>query len=433
MYRSSRNHLFGSCVGRTGFTLVELLVVVTIIGILIALLLPAVQSARETARQAHCANNMKQLALAVHAHAQNHGSFPPGVPVCSSVTWSTGGTQTNSGAFCQGPCWLANILHEMGESTLGEWAHFTMIHQWCAADDLEHGVPHRKFPDGHTHGSYGHRYHVGNVGTSTPQYMICPSAETIEAHLGVSSQSHWTWYHDEWNAKGNYAGCFGAGVYEDALPYQEGGDPAMSGVFSVVRLDPPPHCPDIYESHRQKQDSTWFKGTWKMGYGQGCTQADIRDGYSNTMMISEVLAYNSIFDARGAWVIVGPGATAFLAHTLPNAEGTYVDNTANPQGPYLSPSEENYDRISVCYDVSDDAFNGRGTRYSYGGILPDNPLYCTENRTDATIWAAARSRHRRGVNVAMADGSTRFIHNHIDLATWRALASRAGDETVQAP
>lgn len=100
----------GECARRSAFTLVELLVVIAIIGILISLLLPAVQEAREAARRLRCSNNLKQLGIALLNYHEQHEIFPPG------MQYPPGEPVRTSPNF--GPNWVIMVLPFMEQQDL---------------------------------------------------------------------------------------------------------------------------------------------------------------------------------------------------------------------------------------------------------------------------------------------------------------------------
>src|SRR5262245_55878334 len=182
---------------RTGFTLVELLVVIAIIGILVALLLPAIQAARAAARRTKCVNNLKQIGIALHNYHSANKEFPAGMQFdINPLTPWIGPSAEVSVKFR--PNWIIKILPYMEEQAIYD------------AFDFKEFISHSN--------------NRTVRGTSIPT-LLCPDdtgAEVLFAGVSTGEGDNW--------ARGNYA-CSGDNEYSIEWPVTK--DPLKIGVLRI--------------------------------------------------------------------------------------------------------------------------------------------------------------------------------------------------------
>jgi prepilin-type processing-associated H-X9-DG protein len=311
---------------------VELLVVIAIIGILIALLLPAVQAAREAARRAQCTNNLKQIGLALHNYHDTNRRFPPlsvrfSPPLPAGVdSWST-----------QELSWMTRILPYIEQQTIYTQINFADVQTW------------NKSPGSTLRGL--------NING-----FRCPS------DVGKNIPSGW--------APTNYLASTGA---DDCM------DLCSTSTFST---------------NVQKT-----RGLFRMNHFPSF--AHIQDGSSNTMAVSECMI--------GEPWVCRASCSSNMQACVAGTDG-------------------------VTLDKNEEAIRGYSWYFGYGyyslsfsTLMPPNDRLtknheCMVGSTSGV--GAARSRHPGGVNVCMADGSTRFVSETIALSIWRGASTVQGGETT---
>jgi len=353
---------------RRGFTLIELLVVIAIIGVLIALLLPAVQAAREAARRAQCSNNLKQLGLAVHNYLSATNAFPP--VMCS---YSNVGGPPPGGTWPL--AWTVAILPFAEQPSLYNAANYSF------------GAPD------------GQNSTVSKTKVST---LICPS----------ESQGSGPWLTTSWtNYAANIGGPAALASYTGIIVPMAADNLGNPG----VDLNNPPPNIGTFGSNGviDGMSSTALFSEKLIGINIG-----------GSVTPSSPYRYRVTFPV-GSRITPDAGDAAMAAnfyqqcHNLPITAGASSGrnnswNGAAWAGTHLGTFRFNaYDHVNTP--------NGFSCQDS-GAQVPG----------DITDAITATSNHGGGVNICFADGSTRFIRDNIAYQIWWGLGSRNQNELLDA-
>ncbi len=274
---------------RCAFTLVELLVVIAIIGILIALLLPAVQAAREAARRSQCSNNLKQLGLALQNYHDAYKQLP------------LGGTKNNSnGWFCQDPTHHGNHLVEM----LPFIEETTLYGQLTFKADTQFSL----MPDG--------QYACA----VQPSTFICPSDDSAKYYNNYTPQNGYAAQQcgaaemNQLRATGNYAASMGNQAFDQGCNF--GGN--MFGTGAAV--------------HGDSLDETQISGPFAHE-AWSATYKKITDGLSKTIAMGEMRA-KCAWHARDGWMHIDGmwfATTAPINYPTCPGEVGYQQSTCNDE------------------------------------------------------------------------------------------------------
>lgn len=353
--------------GQRGFTLVELLVVIAIIGVLVALLLPAVQAAREAARRMSCQNNLKNLGLACLNFEQSAGNLPTSVMhwpedrawVDGSLDWvgPEGGTldPKNGGTGYSGKGWIVDVLPYIEQAALHNAFTTTLATELGSA---------RQFQIKNNRGTgMGHADIRDEMAQQLP-ILSCPS----DVSATVSNEQ---WYWSEGDP-----GVAAGGIEVATTSYK--------GVIgdTVVCPDVNPSCDGTtafpgYGASPDGHKSVDANGLiFRSSYYEPIKLRTVSDGMSNTFMIGENVVeqdFHSVaFFADGSWASCGIPLNFFLVGV-----------------------EQDVIKSERWYDV-------RGFK----------------------------SLHPGGAQFVMGDGSVHYIVEDIDPVIYRGLATRAGGEVV---